>query len=252
MHNSNIAKARRCFGYVRASTAAQDDSLELQKQRIEAIARAEGLDLVEVFTDAATSGGIPLGDREQGKALLAAVRHGDVIVALKLDRVFRDVSDAVAALKTLRKRGVGLILKDLGSGDLTESNVSALVFALSASVADFERSRIGERIREAKTYQKAQGRFLGGRIPFGYSKAGRVEDGRVRSILVPREAIHEEARRLRDQGYSARLAAGHFRAIGHSVSASGVRALWPAWLRKQFNAENIKLAILRLGVVIAF
>ena len=198
----------------------------MQRQRIEGIARAEGLELVAVFTDAATSGGVPLVQREQGKALLELVHPGDVIVGLKLDRLFRDAGDAVQTLKHLRKRKVGLILRDLGLGDLTGSNVSGLIFGLLASVADFERSRIAERIKEAKAYQKAQGRFLGGRVPFGYTKADTVEDGRVRSYLEPLEPIHEEARRLRAQGYSTRLAAGHFRAIGHSVSASGVRALW--------------------------
>ena len=70
MRNSNIAKSRRCFGYVRASTSSQEDSLEMQRERIEGIARAEGLELVAVFTDAATSGGVPMAQREQGKALL--------------------------------------------------------------------------------------------------------------------------------------------------------------------------------------
>jgi putative DNA-invertase from lambdoid prophage Rac len=168
MRNSNTSKSRRAFGYVRASTSSQDDSLEMQRERIEGIARAEGLELVAVFTDPATSGGVPLAQREQGKALLEVVHPGDVIVGLKLDRLFRDAGDAVQTLKHLRKRKVGLILRDLGLGDLTGSNVSGLIFGLLASVADFERSRIAERIKEAKAYQKAQGRFLGGKVPFGY------------------------------------------------------------------------------------
>jgi putative DNA-invertase from lambdoid prophage Rac len=226
MRNSNIAKSRRCFGYVRASTSSQDDSLEMQRERIEGLARAEGLELVAVFTDAATSGGVPLAQRDQGKALLEVVHPGDVIVGLKLDRLFRDAGDAVQTLKHLRKRKVGLILRDLGLGDLTGSNVSGLIFGLLASVADFERSRIAERIKEAKDYQKAQGRFLGGKVPFGYLPVERSEGDAVRSYLEPLEPIHEEARRLRAQGYSTRLAAGHFRAHGYPVSPSGVRALW--------------------------
>jgi DNA invertase Pin-like site-specific DNA recombinase len=226
MRNSNIAESKRAFGYVRASTSSQDDSLEMQRERIEGIARAEGLELVAVFTDAATSGGVPLAEREGGKALLQSTQAGDVIIGLKLDRLFRDAGDAVQTLKLLRRRKVGLILRDLGLGDLTGSNVSGLIFGLLASVADFERSRIAERIKEAKAYQKAQGRFMGGKLPFGYLAVDRVEGDAVRSYLEPLEAIHEEARRLRDQGYSMRLAAGHFKALGYDVSASGVRALW--------------------------
>jgi DNA invertase Pin-like site-specific DNA recombinase len=226
MRNSNIAKSKRAFGYVRASTATQEGSLEVQRERIEAIARAEGLELVAVFTDAATSGGVPLAQRERGKALLECTQEGDVIIGLKLDRLFRDAGDAVQTLKHLRKRQVGLILRDLGLGDLTGSNVSGLIFGLLASVADFERSRIAERIKEAKAYQKAQGRFMGGKLPFGYVTVDRVEGGAVRSYLRPVEAIHELAQRLHAQGYSTRLAAGHFKALGYNVSAAGVRALW--------------------------
>ena len=226
MHNWNNGETVRCFGYVRASTATQEDSLELQRERIEALARAEGWKLVAVYVDAATSGGVPLSQREQGRALLAAVRAGDVIIALKLDRMFRDTSDAVSTLKLLRKRRIGLVLKDLGSGDLTTNNVSALVFSLLSSVADFERSRIGERIRDAKSYQRAQGRFLGGKHPFGYIKVERPEGDSVRAYLEPIADIHVEAARLRQQGYSTRLAAGHFATLGHTVSPSGIRALW--------------------------
>ena len=149
-----------------------------------------------------------------------------MIIGLKLDRLFRDAGDAVETLKPLRKRKVGLILRDLGLGDLTGSNVSGLIFGLLASVADFERSRIAERIREAKAFQRAQGRFLGGKVPFGYLPEKRAEGDAVRAYLSPVEAIHEVARHLRTQGYSTRLAAGHFKALGYDVSASGVRALW--------------------------
>lgn len=226
MQYSNNGETVRCFGYVRASTAAQDDSLELQRERIEAMARSEGWTLTGVFIDAAMSGGVPLAQRDEGRALLEAVQAGDVVIALKLDRMFRDTSDALTTLKLLRKRRVGLILKDLGSGDLTTNNVSALVFSLLSSVSDFERSRIAERIRDAKSYQRAQGRYLGGKIPFGYAKVERPAGGTARTYLEPISTIHAEAIRLRAQGYSTRLAAGHFASLGHQVSPSGVRALW--------------------------
>src|SRR4029079_13038508 len=143
-----MSKARKAYGYCRISLEKMgDDSLEMQRRIVEAICLAEGFELVVVFSDVA-SGSVPLAQRERGAALLRAVKPGDIIVSLKLDRCFRDTADATATLGDLQRRKIGLYLKDLG-GDVSASSVSALVFSLLASVATFERSRIAERTAES-------------------------------------------------------------------------------------------------------
>ena len=54
----------------------------------------EGWTIDEVFVERGVSGSKPFGDREQGSALLARLQHGDVVVAAKLDRMFRSTLDA--------------------------------------------------------------------------------------------------------------------------------------------------------------
>lgn len=222
---------RRAWGYCRVSSekqANEGDSLDTQRRVIEAICTAEGYELAGVFAEPGISGSVAFAEREQGAALLAAVRAGDTIICLKLDRAFRNSADALNTLAALQKRSVGLYLKDLG-GDVTQSNVSALVFGLLSNVATFERSRIGERIMDSKKYQREQGRHLGGkRHPFGFRKEDRSEPGasKPKWFLVPVEAIHAEARKLRQAGFSLRRAADHFRSHGHDVSHVGVGALW--------------------------
>lgn len=221
---ANTCPRRRCYGYVRVSTLRQGelgDSLETQRQAIALIAQLEGFDLVEVFADTATSGGTPLSERPEGGKLLKRVQSGDLIVCTKLDRFSRDALDAANVLKYLKRHNVGLYLKDLG-GNVTDTNVSALIFGVLSNIAEFERSRIAERIAEVKRNQKSEGRFLGGGVPFGFKRS--VDD--ARAYLVADLEVQAEAAKLRARGYSARSAAGALTALGHATTHKSVLKLW--------------------------
>lgn len=212
-------KLRRAWGYARVSgnrQANDGESLAVQRELIEAICRVEGLELAGVFVEAGVSGAMPLAERPEGARMLATVASGDVIVALKLDRVFRSVGDAATTLASLKKRGVGLYLKDLGG--VVSDSVGELVFSLLSSVASFERQRTRERVTEVKRALAAQGRFLGGGVPFGHDL---IEIDGERAVRL-NTAVLEKVRRLRAQGYSSRLIAGHFAQQGAPVSHHAV------------------------------
>jgi putative DNA-invertase from lambdoid prophage Rac len=81
-----------------------------------------------------------------------------VIVVAKLDRMFRSAADALTVLEELKAQGVALHMLDLG-GDVLGSGVSKLVFTILAAVAENERERIRERIREVKTPPCRAGRL---------------------------------------------------------------------------------------------
>ena len=67
----------------------------------------------------------------------------------------------------LKARGVVLHLLDLG-GDISGNRLSKLFLTIAAAFAETKRDRIRERIGQVKADQKARGRNLGGRVPFGY------------------------------------------------------------------------------------
>lgn len=226
MQNPTIARKRKAFGYIRVSSdrqANEGDSLEAQRRAIELVCELEGFELVEVFADPAVSGSVPFARRPDGLRLLAAADAGSIIVGVKLDRVFRDAHDAAGTLKVLRRKGVGLYLRDLG-GDVTASNVSALVFGLLSNVAEFERSRIAERIADCKRTQRAQSRFLGGDVPLGFKV--QTDPTTAKKVIVRDDALQTEARKLKERGYSSRLAAGHLAALGYRTSHKSVLSLW--------------------------
>jgi putative DNA-invertase from lambdoid prophage Rac len=54
------------------------------------------------FVERGISGSVPLDQRPEGKALLAVLRPGDVIIMPKLDRLFRTALNALG-MKTRRQ-----------------------------------------------------------------------------------------------------------------------------------------------------
>jgi DNA invertase Pin-like site-specific DNA recombinase len=159
------------IGYARVSTDAQgkDDksSIEDQFRRIRAIATLRGEEMDFSFSDIGVSGSVPLAERPNGSMALNAAQPGDIIVASKLDRLFRSASDALATVEELKKRGVGVVFADIGPDAVTESGVSKLFFTMLAAFAEFERERIAERISDGKAAKKAKGGFMGGLPPYG-------------------------------------------------------------------------------------
>ena len=83
----------------------------------------------------------------------------------KLDRIARSVSDVATLLDTARIEGWALIALDLGID--TSTPEGALVVGIMASIAQWERARIRERIREALAVTRAQGTRLGAPVRYG-------------------------------------------------------------------------------------
>ena len=161
------------YAYLRVSTSEQasnGDSLDTHRQQVTGYAMMTGWEL-ECFVEAGVSGSVPLADRPEGKRLLERVTKGDVVITAKLDRMFRSAADALATLEELKDQGVGLHMIDLG-GDVCGNGISKMVFTILSAVAENERDRIRERIRDVKRHLASQGIYNGGRRPFGYDIIG--------------------------------------------------------------------------------
>jgi putative DNA-invertase from lambdoid prophage Rac len=208
------------FGYCRVSTAKQaseGESLDVQRRQIEGYALMHGLSVDEIVVEEGVSGSVPVAERPAGGRLFARLAAGDIVIAPKLDRLFRSALDALQTVQVLRERGVSLHLLDLG-GDISGNGLSKLFLTIAAAFAEAERDRIRERIGQVKADQKARGRYLGGLKPFGY----RIGDD---GELVPDEAEQAAIKRMaamRKRGKSLRAIAAAMTAKGHKLSHEGV------------------------------
>lgn len=195
----------KVYGYVRVSTTEQANgglSLDTQRQQITGYAMMKGWQIAAFFVEAGVSGSIPLAERPEGQRLLAALNPGDVIITPKLDRAFRNAADALVTLEQFQQDKIDLHMIDLG-GSVTGNGISKLVFTILSAVAENERDRIRERIRDAKRHRAAHRIYNGGRRPFGFDIEGEGKDRR----LVPNpneQAALTRGRALQSDGYTLR------------------------------------------------
>lgn len=189
------------YAYARKSTMQQGEStIEEQLAKCKAVASLRGpvgkYDF-QTFTDNGVSGSIALSERPSGKELLAQVKPGDIIIAAKLDRMFRSAADACVMIERFKKDKIGLILIDLGTEPVAESAIATVIFTVMSAFAQLERERIRERVIEGKRAKAAKGGLAGGPVPLGFIKVGEGS----KAILVKNEA---EAEHIRAARYHAR------------------------------------------------
>ena len=142
--------AGRLVGYARVST--QDQTTALQ---IDAL-KAAGC--IEIHQDRV--GGSVV--RRLGlDAALSSLTTGDVLVVWRLDRLGRSLAHLVELVNELEGRGVGF--RSLSDAIDTTSAGGRLVFHIMASLAEFERSLIGERTRAGMAAARARGSMVGRR-----------------------------------------------------------------------------------------
>lgn len=208
------------YGYCRVSTTRQAEeglSLDVQRRQIRGYCDMHGLELTDVVVEEGVSGSVPIVQRPAGGALFAKLKAGDMVIASKLDRLFRSALDALQVVEDLKGRGVKLHLLDLG-GDIAANGLSKLFLTVAAAFAEAERDRIRERVSQVKADQRARGRHLGGSRPFGFTVSA---DGALVPDAAEQGAI-AKARELKAQGYGLRAIANALQADGFSISHMGV------------------------------
>ena len=161
------------LGYIRVSSEEQAGSglgLEAQRQCIAAYSAVKGLHLAEVFEDPGISGGKPLASRPAGSRLLAAAKKTKaIVVAAKLDRLFRSVADAASVIADFDKRGIRLVAI---AESFDTTNPYGRAMAQMASVfAELERAMIRERTQRperetvaGRAHQRPRAVWLGLRL----------------------------------------------------------------------------------------
>ncbi|MBQ2379455.1 MAG: recombinase family protein [Akkermansia sp.] len=170
---NNTEKTIRCAIYTRKSIAKGLDqeynSLDAQLDMcLECIKRHEhdGWVFVGSYVDAAVSG--TTVDRAQLNMLRQQVRAGaiDCVVVYKLDRLSRDLGDFTTLMKEFSEHKVKFI--SATQAIETHTPEGKLSMNMMAVVADYEAAIIRARLKDKINAAKAQGRWVGGKAPFGY------------------------------------------------------------------------------------
>lgn len=138
-------------GYARISTS--DQNLDAQT---DALTQAGAERIFSEMVSGASA------KRPELARMLDQLRDGDVVVVTKYDRLARSLRDLLDIVEAIKERGAGF--RSLAEDIDTTTPAGELIFHVFASIAHFERRRIGERTREGLAAARKRGR-IGGRPP---------------------------------------------------------------------------------------
>ena len=80
--------------------AEDGNGLDVQRRQIEGYALMHGLTLDSIVVEEGVSGSVPVTERPAGGKLFAKLKKGDVVIAPKLDRLFRSALGALTWSRT--------------------------------------------------------------------------------------------------------------------------------------------------------
>jgi putative DNA-invertase from lambdoid prophage Rac len=145
----------RVFAYARVST--NDQVTENQHDEIKAAGYAL---TASRYVEEKVSGSMQAMQRPAFAKLMDRLEEGDTLVVTKIDRIGRDSIDVQQTVEMFAKRGIRLVVLQLGNLDLT-SSAGALIVKVLAAMGDFERALIVERTKAGQARARAEGKHMG-------------------------------------------------------------------------------------------
>lgn len=148
----------KLIGYARVSTRGQDTD----RQTSDLL--AAGVRRDDLYVDHGISGA--RAARPALDQALAALHTGDTLVITTLDRLGRSTTNMLVLAEHLKEQGMNLRVLNLGGGDVdTGTPMGAMLFTLTAALAQMELEIKRERVTDSVAKRRAAGRDLGGRRP---------------------------------------------------------------------------------------
>ena len=214
----------KVIGYCRVSTEEQVKegvSLEAQHAKIVQYASLYNYEVVDVLTDAGFSG--KSLDRPALQQALGILRRteADGLLVAKLDRLTRRVYHLAQLIEEFFADGKVHLLSVNEQLD-THSAAGRLLVHILASVAEWERETIAERVRDALGHLKEKGVKLG-RSGLGWDH-GEGLDIEGRKVIEDVESEKKTVARiveLRESGLSLRKIAAQLHREGHPTKRGG-------------------------------
>ena len=179
-HPSSTGADARSVGYARVSReeqAREGVSLQAQRDRIAAYARAKGLMLTDVLVDEGLSGKDV--NRPALQILLDRCRHGDVhhVIVWKLDRLTRRTRHLLSLVEDLFLAR-HIELHSVSESLDTSTPHGRFVLTLFGGLAQMERELIAERTRGALAWKRENG------LPTSHPPLGFYTNGK-RNRMIP-------------------------------------------------------------------
>lgn len=158
MNSKDDSNRRRVAIYARVSTFDKGQNPETQLRELRRYAEARGLEVAHELVDIASG---TKDTRPNYRVLfdLARKRAVDIVLVWRYDRFARSTQALVNALVEFRDLGVDFISYQENID--TSSPQGKMVFAIMASLAEFESALISERVKAGMARARAEGVHIG-------------------------------------------------------------------------------------------
>jgi DNA invertase Pin-like site-specific DNA recombinase len=178
---------KRVALYARVSTLDKGQDPETQLLALREYAARRGLVPVGEYIDYASG---TRDDRPQYQALLSAARKRqlDVVLVWRYDRFARSTQALVRALNEFHSLGVDFISYQENIDTTTPQG--ELIFTVMASLAQFERALISERVKAGMVRAKAQGK------PISRAPLAEELQARIAALYAEGHSIHQISKQL--------------------------------------------------------
>ena len=208
----------KAVAYLRVSTDGQAGEdrygLSAQREAIEDYASRNGFEIAEWYSDEGFSGGTM--DRPGLQDLLQGAGGAGIeaVLVAKMDRVARDLMGQLWIEKELLKNGVELV--SVAEAFRGQDPANVLFRQIIGAFAQFEKSRIAERMSGGRKQKAKAGGYAGGGAPIGYkAKLGQktleVDQAKIAAVQrtfairnqTPGLSLRGIAKRLNEEGFTA-------------------------------------------------
>src|SRR6266508_289466 len=206
--------AMRIATYTRISTDEdrQPFSLAAQADRLENYVKVQdGWRIVRRFTDSASGATL---ERPGLRQALQEARAGvyELLLVYRVDRLSRNVRQLAQVADELEKAGVAL--RSATEPFDTSSPAGKMMLQMLGVFAEFERATIVERITAGMERAASQGRWVIGKVPYGYLRDKQTK------LIHPHEPQADVVRRIFAMYVEGRMGA---EAIAKALNAEGHR-----------------------------
>jgi DNA invertase Pin-like site-specific DNA recombinase len=149
---------KRAAIYARVSTY-NGQNPEMQVEEIRQYCASRGWSIVDEYVDLGISGAKESRPALNRLLITCRKRLVDAVIVYRYDRFARSLRQLVNALEEFRALGIDFV--SLHEGVDTSTPNGRLVFGIFASIAEFERELIRDRVRSGLAAARAKGKRLG-------------------------------------------------------------------------------------------
>lgn len=172
---------QRAAIYLRVSTDEQARGgygLNVQDEKLKTFVKLNDYILEDkhIYRDEGYSGTLPVEERPEMNRMIENARNHefDVVIAYRLDRVFRKTRLLLEVLDEFEKLKIGF--KSVTESIDTTTHTGKFVITLLGGVAEMEREVIRERTTSGRIKAAKDGKWVTGVPPYGYNMVERQDE----------------------------------------------------------------------------